>query len=344
MAGRLAGVSVAALLACAVPRAAIAQAWDPSEIDGLPTPGTPAARKWIATAQLLVQKGAYLTARGRPGDARTQFAGAVAAYLRAIDIGGDANLYLDVAIAEERIGKLVDAVVHLRRAIDAEATRPEVIARATARLDALLRKVGVVTLSVAPDGASIVLAGVELGPAPLRDPLVLLPGTYRLALQAAGFQPRDVELTVESGSVNHRVALERVPMIVHPLPATVVDTASPAPSAMPLYVGAGATALAATGAVIFGALAIGQHGTFTAAATPAPERADARDNGKRFALIADLSLGAAAIAAAATATWYLYSYRPRRPADRPPAPVEAKLDVVPWVQSRSGGAALAGSF
>lgn len=344
MAGRLAGVSVAALVVCAVPHAAIAQAWDPSEIDGLPTPGAGQARKWLATAQLLVQKGAYLAARGRPADARSQFVGAVAAYLRAIEIGGDANLYFDLAIAEERIGKLVDAVVHLRRAIAGEATRREVIARATARLDALLRKVGVVTLSVAPDGASIVLLGTELGPAPLRDPLVLLPGTYRLALQAAGFQPRDLELTVESGAASHRVELDPVPLVVHPLPSTMVDTAAPPPSQLPLYVGAGATAVAATGAVIFGALAIGQHGTFTAAATPAVERADARDNGKRFALIADLSLGAAAIAAAATATWYLYSYRPRRPADRPPAPVEAKVDVVPWVQSRSGGAALAGSF
>ena len=40
----------------------------------------------------------------------------------------------------------------------------------------------------------------------------------------------------------------------------------------------------------------------------------------------------------------LAGYKPRATGDRRSRPAEANLEVVPWVQSRSGSAAIAGWF
>lgn len=78
----------------------------------------------------------------------------------------------------------------------------------------------------------------------------------------------------------------------------------------------------------------------------AADRQDARDAGTRLALVADLAIGTAALAAGFTAGWYFFKYRqqPEKPEPRRPAAMAAKVDLVPWVQSRSGGVTLAGWF
>ncbi|HMG19667.1 MAG TPA: PEGA domain-containing protein [Kofleriaceae bacterium] len=341
MAGRrAAGILVAALLAGAVPRGAHAQPADPAV-------AARQARQSLATAQQCMLRGSYFAARKRSDEARAQFEAAVAAYQRAIEAGGDPNLYVDLAAAEDRLGKPIDAVKHLRLVVAAAGARPDVVGVAQARLDELLGKLGLVTLTIVPAGASITLAGSELGTAPLREPLVLAPGTYTLSFQAEGFQPHDEQITVEPGRAEHAIALEPVNIVVAPVPPAPPPepAARPAPPAgLPLYLGAGVTGAAAITAVVFGVLAIGQHATFTAAATSPAARDQARSRGERFALVADASLGAAVIAAGVTATWYFYWHRSTRPDDQRQATRKAKLDVVPWVQSRSGGAALAGWF
>jgi hypothetical protein len=332
-----------------------------------PTKDPKLARKWLAAAQQLMQRGSYFAARKRPEDARPQFENAVTAYQRAIEAGDDASVYLDLANAEDRLGKLADAVRHLRRVTaPGSGARGDAVRKASARLDELLARVGLVTLVVTPPGAAITLGGAELGTAPLAEPLVLMPGTYTLVFQAEGFQPREAEITVEPGSEAERaIALDPVPVIAEPVgPAAAaapppIDRPGP-PSKLPLYAGAGATAVAALDAAVFGALALAQHATFTGATTSRLARDDARINGKRFALIADVSLATAVVAAGFTAYWYWRHARPQKSDDRSsrsinlrlnprlnptlsPRP-ETKLGVVPWVQSRSGGAALAGWF
>jgi hypothetical protein len=315
------------------------------------------ARKWLAAAQQLMQKGSYFAARNRPDDARPQFENAVTAYQKAIEAGDDPNLYLELANAEDRLGKLVDAVRHLRHltgatgAAGAAGARPEVVRKARARLDELLTKVGLVTLTIAPPGASITLGGAELGTAPLTEPLVLIPGTYTLSFQAEGYQPREAEIVVEPGTRTERaIDLEPVKVIFEPVaPAAVVAAAraeaSRTPSKLPFYVGAGITGAAVLDAAIFGGLAIAQHATFTRASTSRLDREDARSNGRRFALVADVSLAVAVVAGGFTAYWYFQRYRqPRTSDDRRSRPIDAKLGVVPWVQSQSGGASLAGWF
>ncbi|HET7503818.1 MAG TPA: PEGA domain-containing protein [Kofleriaceae bacterium] len=312
-----------------------------------------AARKWLAAALQLMQKGSYFASRNRPEDARAQFENAVTAYRRALEASDDPNVYLDLAIAEEKLGKLDDSVKHLRH-LTAQTTgvRPEVMKKATARLDELSTRIGLVTLTVTPAGASVTLGGTELGTTPLPEPLVLMPGTYTLSFQADGFQPKEAEVKVEPGAeIERTIELEPVKVIVEPVKPELPDEPvlarpPPPPSPMPLYVGAGVTAAGVVGVGVFGILAIRQHSTFTGASTSSADRQHARDRGERYALISDVSLGAAVAAAGFTAYWYFAKYRPAvaKPEQQHSGSVDAKLDVIPWVQPQSGGLTAFGWF
>jgi len=82
----------------------------------------------------------------------------------------------------------------------------------------------------------------------------------------------------------------------------------------------------------------------------APEPAGSGNSaGKRFALIADISLGTPVVAAGFTAYWYLYKYQRllQKSEERRVASLvnsETKIDVLPWVQSQSSGVMIAGWF
>jgi PEGA domain/Tetratricopeptide repeat len=376
---RIALIVTAALTALVISSAAFAQSKDPggdiemepeqadsppkSAADGAPGAITPPAapgkdpklaKKWIIAGQQLMQKGSAFAAKNRSDEAKTQFENAVTAYQKAIEASDDVNVYFELANAEDKLGKIDEAVKHLRRVVNAQAgVRPDVLKKATARFEELSAKVGLVTLTVTPAGTSITLGGAELGTAPLPEPLVLMPGTYTLSFQADGFQPKEAEIKIDPGSESERaVALEPVKIIVEPVKPAIPDEPLPQddkpvpPSKAPLYVGAGIAGAGIVSAATFGILAIGQHSTFTSASTSKLDREDARTNGQRFALISDISLGTAVVAAGFTTYWYFYKYRhsPPKSEDRHPPPVEAKLDVVPWVQSQSGGITIAGRF
>src|SRR6185503_10569773 len=123
-----------------------------------------AARRWLAVGQTLMQRGVYFASRNRPDEARLQFENAATAYLKAIEAGDDASVYVELAAAEEKAGKLDAAVRHLRPLMRTDAAlRPDVARRARARLDDLLTRVGLVTLRVVPSGTSITLGGSEPG-------------------------------------------------------------------------------------------------------------------------------------------------------------------------------------
>jgi hypothetical protein len=331
-------VAIAAVLATAlaVPRAASAEPRDPR-----------AAKRWLAVGQTLMQRGAYLAARNRADEAKQQFENAATAYHKAIEAGDDVNVYAELAAAEEKLGKLDAAVRHLRVVVRAQAgARPDVEKRAQGRLDELLARVGLVTLTVAPPGTSITLGGSEVGQSPLAEPLVLLPGTYTLVFQAEGFEPKEAELRVDAGTESERaIELDPVKVAVEPVrppppePAPPVDPPPPRPSRLPLYVGAGLTVAAVAGAGTLGALALREHATFTRRTTDPVDRDDARANGRLLAQLTDVAIGTAIAAAGFTAYWYFYRYKRRLDNSR-----QTKLAMVPWVQPQLGGMTVAGRF
>src|SRR5262249_26333039 len=135
----LAGAATPAALEA--PAQAQAQAKDPK-----------LAKKWLATGQQLVQKGDWLTGARRSADARTSYGDAVAAFEKSIETGDDLNTYALLADAEEKLGKLDLAAKHYRTIVRARAAvqtgiRPEVMKKATTKLDELSAKVGIITLA-----------------------------------------------------------------------------------------------------------------------------------------------------------------------------------------------------
>ena len=310
-----------------------------------------AARRWLAVGQTLMQRGAYFASRNRLDEARLQFENAATAYLKAIEAGDDASVYVELAAAEEKAGKLDAAVRHLRPLMRTDAAlRPDVARRARARLDDLLTRVGLVTLRVVPSGTSITLGGSELGQSPLAEPLVLMPGTYTLAFQAAGYEPREAELRVEPGAESERaIELDPVKVVVEPVrpsaPVEVLRVAPPPPrpSRLPLYAGGALAVAAIGGASTLGVLAIREHATYTRRTSTPLEREDARANGRLLAQLTDVAIVTAVAAAGFTTYWYFYRYK-RRLDNSAGVSRQTKVDVVPWVQPQLGGMTVAGRF
>jgi hypothetical protein len=321
----------------------------PPPTSDVPVKDPKLAKKLVWAATQSTQKGDYLVRNKRPDDAKPHYEAALVAYQKAIELGDDINVVFDLAVIEDKLGRTDEAARHWRVLIKAQGAKPDVVKKATAKFEEATTKLGLITLIVKPEGAAIELAGAEIGKAPIADPLIVMPGTYTFKISADGFQPKDAEVKVEAGSETERtIELEPVAIIIEkpvideePIEKPVVPSK---PSMMPIYIGGGATIALGLTATITGVLAVGKHGTFTAGDSSANERTDARDAGKRLALISDLSLVGTLGAAGFTAYWYWFKYRP---AQRKLATEQVpKVTVVPWVQphTQEGGLSVLGRF
>jgi len=312
------------------------------------------AKKLLYAAQQLVMKGDYYTRAKRPDDAKPQYDQAVVAFQKSIELGDDVNVYFELALVEDKLGKFDEATKHLRVVTTATAgVRPDVAKKATAKLDEESAKIGIVTLTINPEGATVSLNGVELGKAPLPGPLILLPGTYTVAFQAEGFQPKEAELKVEAGSESERtIELEPVKIVIEPPKPREPEPEPPPPpppSKLPLYVGGGTALGCVAVASVTGLMALTRHGTFVSKDATASERADAKSSGRLLAHVTDGMLLGAVAAGGFTTYWYFFKYK--KALAKPPTEKNgagkldlSKLDVIPWVQPDAGGVFAAGSF
>ena len=337
---------------CLLPNVALAD----DDVDLEVEPETPAAvvkdpkvsKKWIDAGKQLAQKGDAATRAKKLDDAKTLYENAITAYEKAIETGDDVNINFDLAVVEEKAGKLDRAATHYRTLVKAQGAKPDLVKKATARYDDLTTKTGLVMIIANPEGATITISGNEVGTTPLTDALVLLPGTYTFSIAADGHVTKDVELKVEAGSESERtITLEvgkqiEVPkpkkqVVEQPEPLVVV--APPAgPDKLPLYIGAGATGGFVLIATITGIMAVGKHSTFEDENESPGTRADAKDSGKTLAIVTDVCLVGALAAGGFTAYWYFAKYKPAQ------RKMETKAAVVPWVKPDAGGIAVAGSF
>jgi hypothetical protein len=302
------------------------------------------AKKWLAAAQVLVQRGDYYAHAKKDADAKAQYENAVTAYEKAIEASDDKSLYYSLALVEEKRGSPAAAYRDCKLVVDPKAgVKPDMVKKAQAKLDELSGKIGLVTLTVVPDGTIISLGDKQVAESPMTEPLALDPGTYALTLTAVGFQPKDTELKVEAGSESeHKIVLEPVKLVSRPPEEPVEATATaPPPDRMPLYIGAGAAGGLLLVATATGFAALQQHSVLTAPHTASVDRKDAQSNGRTLAHITDGCLGGAIAAAAFTVYWYRFRYEPQR---RAAETEHAKLDVVPWVQPDAGGIFAVGSF
>lgn len=306
------------------------------------------AKKWLQAGDQLIKKGDQLTKQNKLPEAQQQYENAVTAYQKAVEASDDVGLNYQLAIAEDKAGMTPDALVHLKLVLAAQGLKAALMKNAQKKLDELSMKVGIVALAITPDGTQVAIGDKQIGETPLAEPLVLMPGTHTVTLTAVGYQPRDVELKVEAGSESERtIALDPVPIIVNKPQVEDVEPIKveppKGPSMVPLYVGAGATLGLAITATITGITAVRKHSWIVDPEVPPADREAAASSGKTLALVTDLCLVGAVGAAAFTAYWYQYRYRPARTAVEQQQK-QAKVDVVPWVQPQAGGLSVAGSF
>ncbi len=306
------------------------------------------AKKWQQAGDQLVKKGDQLTKQKKEPDAKQQYENAVTAYQKAVEASDDVGLNYPLAIAEDKAGNTPDALKHLKLVLAAQGLKPAMMKNAQTKHDEFSLKVGVVKLTITPEGSKVAIGDKQIGESPLPEPLVLMPGTLTISLTAVGYQPKDVELKVEAGSESERtIALDPVPIVIKPQVADVepMKTEAPkGPSMLPIYIGGGATLALAITATITGITAINKHGWLTDPEIPLADRQAAASSGKNYALVTDLCIVGAVGAAAFTAYWYQYRYRPAARAFAEQQHAQAKVDVVPWVQPQAGGLTVAGSF
>lgn len=325
---------------------------DPQPAETTPPPDQPVAKDpkvaktWLKAADQLVKKGDQLAKKGDAAGAKTQYDNAVTAYGKAIEASDDVSLNYQLAIAEDKAGNTADAMKHLKLVAAAQAgVKPDVIKKAQTKLDEMSMKVGLLTLTIDPEGTQISIGGQPVGEAPMKEPLVLNPGTVTLSLTAVGYQPKDVEIKIEAGSESERkITLDPVPVVIKQVvkeePTPEPEKPQP-PSKLPLYIGAGVTGALVITATVTGIMAVGQHGTFTDPMTKASDRLDAQSNGRTLAHVTDICIAGGVVAAGFTAYWYLKKYKPATAAF---SERQAKLEVVPWVQPEAGGVVAVGSF
>ncbi|HTL32550.1 MAG TPA: PEGA domain-containing protein [Kofleriaceae bacterium] len=311
------------------------------------------AKKWLQAGDLLVKNGDKLAKANKLDEAKVQYTNAVTAYQKAIEASDDVAgppLNWQLATAEDKAGDTPSAMTHLKLLAAAQGVKPDLVKKAQAKLDEFSMKVGVLTLSVVPDGTQISINGKQVGEAPMTEPLVLMPGTVTVSFSAVGYQPKDVEFKIEAGSESERkIALEAVPIVTKPVDNDIAPEPEPEkPKAkdpmIPVYIGAGATGVFLITATITGIVAVGDHATYVDPKATKAERADAQSGGRTMAHITDFCLVGMIGAAAFTSYWYLYKVRPEKQAQNEREANRSKVDVVPWVQPQAGGVVAVGSF
>jgi hypothetical protein len=318
--------------------------------DGAPVKDPKVAKKWLAAAKELVGKGDAL-AKKKPDDAKAAYENAVTAYTKAIEAGDDLGVNLQLAQVEDKLGRTDAAARHYRMVATAKAgVPPALVKQAQAKYDEAATKVGLVTLTVTPDGTTIASGAVKLGKTPLTEPLIFLPGTYTLTLSSDGYQSKDTELKVEAGSESERkLDLQPIKITVEAPPRLgTTDELPPEPtghpSKLPMYIAAGAAGALLVTSVITGLTANSWHNTFVAPNTSSDERAFAHDAGRHWAHVTDACLVGGVLAGGFAAAWYVFKIRAAGEHPAETVRVVPKVDMIPWVQPDAGGLGFAGSF
>src|SRR3569623_2903641 len=102
---------------------------------------------------------------------------------------------------------------------------------------------------------------------------------------------------------------------------------------LPVLSGVGATGVLLGSSIIYDFRAKHQHDVYVGKTTSTKDRLAARDNGKLFAHVADITLVGALGAAAFTGYWYWYKLRPAQAATEQ----QAKVVPAPWVEPGAAG-------
>ncbi len=201
------------------------------------------------------------------------------------------------------------------------------------RINAIKQKPGVVSVTTTPVGASVFVDGSDSGQVTPTD-LKLAPGDHTISVQLPPYETVQQTITVDFASrktLDLTLAAPATPTTEPGLKTTtpVTDypvTTSNGRSLSPgFWVAAGATVAGAAVWTTFGVMALDKHTKYN----EKPSRS-LYDDGKRDALIADISLGVTLAAAVTAGVFYFTS----KSGDEPP---EHGVVIVPSVSRDSAG-------
>jgi tetratricopeptide (TPR) repeat protein len=188
-------------------------------------------------ADRLVDEGIALREERRDTEALERFQQAYA-------IEAAPRTLVQIALAEQALGRFSDAEAHLVQAL---AIDDRFISRHRELLEGALAEIrgelGSVHIGGEPEGASVLIGGREVGTTPLSTRV--MPGEVEVEVRAAGFAPRRSRIEVARGEVAElEVTLEPAPPSLSAVPAP--DTSPPAEISVLTIAGA---AIAAAGVI-----------------------------------------------------------------------------------------------
>ena len=291
---------------------------------------------------------------------KRDFEGALGKYQEAAELDPAARTLILVAVTEEKLERYLDAIQNYEQLMERDDASDEQKQEASAKVAELEGKISVIAFNVRPVGAIVSIDDVEIGEAPLANPVRLMPGEHRYAISMKGYLIARRTFVVAPGDkLDENVQLEREvaeddgkgsgkgtgsgsgtsgPRVAH-------HDQEEAGSRKVVLTGAVITSGLAVGAIITGVLALSEYNTYTDDSRPVAVREDAQSSGRTLALVTDVLIVATVGVGVYTA--YRYFNQPATPAPRRArrrAKVVEDSMIVPFVTRDGGGVALSGGF
>lgn len=298
------------------------------------------------------------------------FQGALEAFQEAYRLAPHPSVRVNMANSYEQLDRPLEAMFHFERFLEeAESIRPQQRSEIEAALARLRGRIGEVTLSIEPPGATVVIDGTETRRAPLSEPVRMVPGSHTLEIAAQGYATVRRELIVEAGQPA-TVTVELVPeeasgAVAAPTPAAEAEGGVDAsvgiegelpPTAddgdggvltAPVIIAGGATVALLLGAAVTGVAALGANSDFEDAVAlcdrgrgdpvACDEGRDSASSASTLALVTDILLVGGLIGAGVTA--YLIATQSSDEPERASA-----LRVTPVASHQGGGLVVSGEL
>lgn len=259
-------------------------------------------------------KGHYMAGQAYYNQAR--YPEAVREFQEAYRLSPKSALLYNIAQAYERMGKIDDAIAHLKKYL---AAAPDASDRAAVeeRLKNLEARVKQTGLSLACDvaGATVLVDGKEVGKTPLAAPVALAPGSHDVKVVKDGFETFSAFISVNAGQTLVVTAK------LSPAKGGAVGAPGKRSYLWTWVLGGGAAALFVIGGVT-GGLALSKAGS-----AKSNHDSDA-DSAKTLALVSDVTIGVGAAAAVAATVLFIVERRRGR---------EAPAAVTPLIGPATAG-------
>jgi len=160
-----------------------------------------------------------LQKQGKLEDARQK-------YLQALALDRAPSILLNLALLEEDANRPVEALTYLRGYLVHPQAKPDKVAKLKAdMLPGLIAQTARAEVHAQP-GSPVSIDGKEIGNAPLKDPVDLMPGKHTFG---AGAQSKEITFAAGETKV---VDITPTPIAVQPAPTSVAPPPSSAPPAI----------------------------------------------------------------------------------------------------------------